>query len=295
LWLDFTFAPTNSTISGKRHYQVKYTVVNSTGDTVYATVGGTGVTVDMYTHIDQTYTCYLDSTVVVSLMVDSINDPIGNANIHGYVAEMYHYGALVTQLVKAYNIGTDKTGSNGLGQIGTLSEGALVVDNVVDDSIHTYGDQGYYELITTGIPNQIESIGTLIKFKFLGIALDTSWLRYAILAAYDNQGNPLSYVQTHSSPGLITVIPPPKFSYAVYPNPFDQSAAIHFSISLPTHAKLTIYNSIGQVVGTILDRDLSPGDYTTNFTGAGLPNGMYFYTLATSGNGSYHGSMELLR
>ncbi|HZV11722.1 MAG TPA: T9SS type A sorting domain-containing protein [Candidatus Kapabacteria bacterium] len=295
LWLGFTFAPSNGGNAGARYYKVTYAVVNSTGDTVYATASGTGVFVDIYTHIDTTYVCYLDSTVIVSLMVDSLIDPIGNANIHGYVADMSYYNRSVVTVDKEFNLGA--SGSCGMGAPGqqnTLSHGASVVENESD----VVGDtcvQGCFEPIVTGIPNQIENPGTLIKFRFMGITIDTSQLVYSIEDVYDDQGYLIDYVRTHSSPGLITVIPPPSFSFSVYPNPFNQSAAIHFSINNPTHARLTVYNSLGQSVGTILDQDLTPGDFTANFTGAGLPNGIYFYTLTTTNDGIFHGRMELMR
>ncbi|HET7152892.1 MAG TPA: T9SS type A sorting domain-containing protein [Candidatus Kapabacteria bacterium] len=306
LWLLFTFAPSNGTGGGLRHYQVKYTVVNSTGDTVYATAGGTAVEVDMYTHIDTTYLCYLDSTVTVSMVVDSIIDPIGNDNVHGYVMEMSDYNRSIVALDKSYNLDVTKNPPSGTNFPGedetTMSAGATVVDNIQDDTNsevgHDFGDRGYYELVVNGATSQIENpvTGPLLKFRFKGIALGKSTLVYNIpYSVYDNKGDPLGYVVVHSSPGLITVIPPPQFGFSVYPNPFDQSAAIHFSINNPTHAKLTVYNSIGQSVGTVIDQDLSPGNFTANFAGAGLPNGIYFYTLTTTSNGTYRGRMELLR
>ncbi|HZV11723.1 MAG TPA: T9SS type A sorting domain-containing protein [Candidatus Kapabacteria bacterium] len=297
LWLGFTFAPSNGGNAGARHYEETYNIVSSAGDTISVTAGGTGVLVDMYTHIDTTYVCSLDSTVIVSLMVDSLIDPIGNANIYGYVMEMTHYDRSVVMLDTAYNLGVNLNGTNAQGQQGTLSQGATVTENIPDDWFpeHTGGSHAYYEIDVYGTLNQIENSGTLIKFKYRRIAMGSSQLVYGISTVYDNNGNTIDYVRTHWSPGIITVIAPSQFGFSVYPNPFDQSAAIHFSINNPTHAKLTVYNSIGQTIGTILDQDLTPGDFTANFTGAGLPNGIYFYTLTTTNNGTYRGRMELMR
>jgi hypothetical protein len=291
LWLDFTFAPSSGAGAGARHYQVKYTVVNSTGDTVFATAGGTGVIVSMYTHIDTSYSTLPGQPCIVWLALDSLKDPIGNANIHGFVMEMSHYNRSVVLLNKAYNIG----GVGTPGQVGTLSSGSTVTDNTADDSVHTHGSQAYFEPIVQGIPNQIETGGILLNMQFTGlIGPDTSQLVYSIPSVYDDQGNGLSYVQTFSSPGAIRVdsicgLNLSKISYTGKsalaqnsPNPVNQSTDIVFSLPGETHAVMTITNSIGQVVATPVDQDLSKGQYNVTFDASNLPTGLYYYSLRTS-------------
>ena len=79
-----------------------------------------------------------------------------------------------------------------------------------------------------------------------------------------------------------------------YPNPFNPSTQIDFSIPENGYTKLEIYNSLGQVVNTLVSGDLSAGSYTATFDGAGLSSGIYFYKLQ-SGEFSTVKKMNLIK
>jgi hypothetical protein len=65
-----------------------------------------------------------------------------------------------------------------------------------------------------------------------------------------------------------------------YPNPFNPSTAICYSLSSMSRVKLTVYNLLGQVASVLID-DLKPaGNYKTIFNAAGLPSGIYFYSIS---------------
>jgi hypothetical protein len=80
-------------------------------------------------------------------------------------------------------------------------------------------------------------------------------------------------------------------AYAIaqnYPNPFNPTTTISFSLVDPSAVRLTIYNSIGQEVATLVDGQLDAGEQSVQWnatTGSGLqlPSGAYFYRIhATS-------------
>jgi hypothetical protein len=64
-----------------------------------------------------------------------------------------------------------------------------------------------------------------------------------------------------------------------YPNPFNPVTNIEFSIAKKRHTNLIIYNSIGQLVSTLVDQELEPGTYKYEFNASGLPSGTYYYRL----------------
>jgi hypothetical protein len=64
-----------------------------------------------------------------------------------------------------------------------------------------------------------------------------------------------------------------------YPNPFNPSTKINFDIPKNGFVKLSIYNSRGQIVKTLVNGTLQPGSYDYTFDGAGLTSGVYFYKL----------------
>ncbi len=67
-----------------------------------------------------------------------------------------------------------------------------------------------------------------------------------------------------------------------YPNPFNPSTTIKFSITEPGFVKLTIYNSIGEKISTLVNQEKNAGEYSIVFEGNDLPSGVYFYTLQIS-------------
>jgi hypothetical protein len=65
-----------------------------------------------------------------------------------------------------------------------------------------------------------------------------------------------------------------------YPNPFNPSTKIRFDLPQSKGiVKLSVFNSLGQVVSTLVDRELSAGSYEYTFDGAQLTSGIYFYKL----------------
>ncbi|MBO6793804.1 MAG: T9SS type A sorting domain-containing protein [Balneolaceae bacterium] len=67
-----------------------------------------------------------------------------------------------------------------------------------------------------------------------------------------------------------------------YPNPFNPSTNIEFSIPNPSNVKLSVFNAIGQHVGTLIDSQLSPGSYSVEWDASGVATGIYFYQLRTA-------------
>jgi len=68
---------------------------------------------------------------------------------------------------------------------------------------------------------------------------------------------------------------PEKFSIVNFPNPFNPSTQIVFTLKNSTQINLTIYNILGQKVSGLVNEYLHPGTYTYKFNGAGLASGTY--------------------
>jgi len=68
-----------------------------------------------------------------------------------------------------------------------------------------------------------------------------------------------------------------------YPNPFNPTTMISFSIPSMQDVKLSIYNSNGQLVKTLLNEKLSRGSHSVLFNAEGLNSRIYFYTLQADG------------
>ncbi len=68
-----------------------------------------------------------------------------------------------------------------------------------------------------------------------------------------------------------------------YPNPFNPSTEISFSIPQAGNVKLTVFNSIGQEVATLMNQQMEQGNHKVKFDASNLTSGIYFYKLE-SGN-----------
>jgi hypothetical protein len=89
------------------------------------------------------------------------------------------------------------------------------------------------------------------------------------------------------------VIPDGYVLYQNYPNPFNPSTKIKFTI--PSNVKremlnvvLKVYDILGNEFATLVDRELSPGEYEVEFnietsSNLSLTSGVYFFQLKTAG------------
>jgi hypothetical protein len=64
-----------------------------------------------------------------------------------------------------------------------------------------------------------------------------------------------------------------------YPNPFNPFTNIEFDLPNNDFVSLTVYNSLGQEIKTVLRQDLRAGSYRVDFNASNLPSGTYFYRL----------------
>jgi hypothetical protein len=79
-----------------------------------------------------------------------------------------------------------------------------------------------------------------------------------------------------------------------FPNPFNPSTTIIFSIPAANKVSLKIYNVAGQLMTTLFDKQLSQGDHRFQWQAANMSSGMYFCKL-TSGSFSQTMRMILLQ
>jgi hypothetical protein len=76
-----------------------------------------------------------------------------------------------------------------------------------------------------------------------------------------------------------------------YPNPFNPSTKISFSLPTAERTLLTVYNSLGQAVMTVVNEDLPAGQHQVEFNAADLPSGLYYYKLVA---GNYNSVKKMM-
>ena len=83
-----------------------------------------------------------------------------------------------------------------------------------------------------------------------------------------------------------------------FPNPFNPSTVIRYSLPFDSNVRLTVYNSLGQVVVSELSSGLKKaGTYDINFNAYTWNSGIYFYSLranSTDGKFSFTSSKKMI-
>ncbi len=76
-----------------------------------------------------------------------------------------------------------------------------------------------------------------------------------------------------------------------YPDPFNPTTNISFTLNKRSGVELSIYNILGQLVKTLVNKELSAGKYTFKFDAANLASGVYIYRLRT---GTFNGIKKMV-
>ncbi len=74
--------------------------------------------------------------------------------------------------------------------------------------------------------------------------------------------------------------------YNNYPNPFNFSTVIKYTVPQESHVRLKIYNIVGEQIKTLFEGSVLPGEYSviwngSDFRGIIVPSGIYIYQLET--------------
>lgn len=107
---------------------------------------------------------------------------------------------------------------------------------------------------------------------------DSEWFNY-MSAAIRTEGSPLTGVIQSN-----TEIPETFVLEQNYPNPFNPQTKIKFGIpdnikGSRSNVKLVVYDMLGRVVSTLVDKELKPGNYEINWDASVYSSGVYFYKL----------------
>lgn len=68
-----------------------------------------------------------------------------------------------------------------------------------------------------------------------------------------------------------------------FPNPFNPTTSISFTLPQTSVVKLSVYNQLGEMVDEILNENLNAGVYNYSWNASKLASGVYFYELSTNG------------
>ena len=135
--------------------------------------------------------------------------------------------------------------------------------------------------------------GTLAVHNFVHYLVDEGLLDSQEYFADFEMGNEVIYgtgqtdiqkydVYVNANPLIIntlTHIPSEYHLSSNYPNPFNANTRIDFSIPYKQFVNINVYDTRGNKVATLLNDNLSKGNYNINWTASNHPSGLYFLRL----------------
>jgi len=137
-----------------------------------------------------------------------------------------------------------------------------------------------------------------------GISWDSKLSVNDYILDIENKGNYIWIVGTN---GLIMkrtplpssidenpIVPSLFHLYPNYPNPFNPTTKISFSIPQKSQIKLKVFDVLGREVANLADGVYEAGKHEITFDASKLPSGVYFYNL-TTGNNSISKKMLLVK
>jgi hypothetical protein len=177
----------------------------------------------------------------------------------------------------------------------TSSNGETVtvgVGNVFGAAINNHDNDGNLSIgggrqasITWAAINRDEVWNTP---KYLGTVTFNANNKLQFVATNNMTGltNPTAYDGTITSVEKNPEILPTEFGLKQnYPNPFNPSTKIEFSVIKTAPVSLKIYNTLGQLVATLINNEVKDiGFYTVNFNASRLSSGVYIYVLRQDKN-----------
>lgn len=87
---------------------------------------------------------------------------------------------------------------------------------------------------------------------------------------------------------------PTMYSVSAYPNPFNPTTQIRFSIPESGSVQLTVHDILGREVAILVNGTLNAGEHQSSFDASNLSSGAYLYTLR-AGNTVLTGKLLLVR
>ena len=236
----------------------------------------------------------------------------GNGNSHGnYIQQTNDGDFIITGYVEYYGVTSDiyliRTDEIGdtlwTSKIGgqfdcmgfcvkqTTDEGFVVVG-----SIHDLGsDETYnaYILKTNSFGDSLWSQSYGDELSVANSIITTEEDEYIIAGSTNYSSSPTQSDAFLLKLGYETstdnIINKSHFSAMNYPNPFNPSTSIKFSIQNESIAELSIFNVKGQMVKTLINESLNIGAYLVTWdgvdnSGSFVGSGVYFYQIKTSSN-----------
>jgi Secretion system C-terminal sorting domain/Protein of unknown function (DUF1565) len=166
----------------------------------------------------------------------------------------------------------------------TTSNGGMLVSNVVDDVISI----AWMSLNSKEV--KVKEGGALATLKFRATELfsKSDEVSLELLAGAELTDRMAKNINAGISIPVVAIGIPDVFALRQnYPNPFNPSTTIQYDLPENGKVTLTIYNSLGQTVGTLVNQKQVAGAYDVKFNASNLASGVYLYRVTVEGTKNF--------
>ena len=219
---------------------------------------------------------YNADTVTISmldwLLLDSGSDEHNVNSISIAPGEYIVFGRNNDSSVNGgYNANYEYSGfqlANSEDEIMLIDDEGRVVDEIAYDSSFPYLSGASMYLKNTAYDN----------------AVDTSWAMSEIPYGDGDYGTPGRAWDDTTSAGIDDIIGLPKeyVLYPAYPNPFNPTTTIRFSVAATHASLLQVYDITGRVVETLVNKRLISGEHEIIWNASNQSSGVYFVRLSNN-------------
>ena len=149
---------------------------------------------------------------------------------------------------------------------------------------------------------EVDNYGFEVQRSVFGVQ-SSEWIKIGFVEGHGNSNSPKQYSFTDKNPVggsnfsyrlkqidtdgkfeysdvvEVLLVPEELFLSQNFPNPFNPSTTIEFSLSQTSHVTLEVFNTLGERVGVLASEELSAGTYNYKWDASNLTSGIYFYKL----------------
>ena len=156
-----------------------------------------------------------------------------------------------------------------------------ILEGTLADGVYRSSDGGHsWNIVPAGLPDAV-SQNILVSGPGGTIFCGTR------LGIYRSEETTTSVHGTNRFPSGVIL-------FHNYPNPFNPSTLLSFTLPDRRRVKLQIFNMLGALTATLIDAETDPGSHTVRWSPGILPNGVYFYRFS-AGAFSSTGKMVYLK
>ncbi len=241
------------------------------GDALYKTTNGG----DTWTQIDSPP----GGQYVVEIVCDPINDNIVYASkYYGDVFKSDDYGSTWT------NIRNGLPDNNGYKHFSGLAINPYNSDNLYINTPY----HGVYQSHDRGQSWEPYSEGQNIYYSSAITYIDPADSNRIFIAT--DQQSVWSITRTPVGIDDEIVSLPTQYNLSAYPNPFNATTSISFTLIQPSQVTLDIYDILGRRTESLVEEYLPAGNHSVLWQAGNYPSGIYFYRLTA---GDYHDSRKI--